>query len=329
MGTSTSETRDIRAPSAILRITDLGRRRRIVVAGQAVFHGVMAAGPEPIETVLSVATLERMVEFRGDWWRDEMARRDDPSYVSGRLLSLIGRFGSVAGASVLDIGSGCGSSGLVLAEAGAARVVGVEPDGGAVELARLRAEDEGVAGRVVFHHLEDCSRIPSKDGEFDLVTFNAVVEHIAPRLRHGILREADRCLRPGGLMVFNETPNRAFPYDNHTTRLPLIPWLSLRLAYPLAKRFSRHIPRGSSLDHFIIQGLVGGSYWEIRRLLPELSCLNLRGGDASWKCGLKSTSTPTRRVLEVAESLLNNGGLPLVALMPSLDIVFEKPARPV
>ncbi|MHB8079463.1 MAG: class I SAM-dependent methyltransferase [Candidatus Krumholzibacteriia bacterium] len=323
------ETVTIAAPSAELRVTATNGRLLVFVDGETVSRGSRRRLAEPVSVRASVATLRKLVEVKGDWWLEELERRTDPVYVRRRLETLIARFGTLAGLRILDVGAGGGSSSFMLMDLGAAQVLGVEPDPQLVELAGLRARDEGLDGQISFLQVEDTSRLPVAAGQFDAVTFNAVLEHIPPAARGGILREVWRCLRPGGLLICCETPNRAFPYDGHTTHLPLIPWLPLPLACPLARTFSRHVPRGLTRDEYIARGLVGGSYWQVTRALPDAVCLNAGGGDAVWKTSFvaRRSSRGARPVLVAVEAVLNRCGLPLNAFMPTLDLVFRKPGR--
>ena len=54
----------------------------------------------------------------------------------------------------------------------------------------------------------DISSLPFRDGSFDLVTANMVMEHVHQPER--VLREVRRVLAPGGAFLFH-TPNRASP----------------------------------------------------------------------------------------------------------------------
>jgi len=319
------ETRILTAPSAELDLVDLGASRRIFLKGTAIARGIPQTLNDGLETPYTEDTIKKCIALKGDWWLDEMLRRQDPTYVKDRLGSLVGRFGSFEKKRVLDIGSGSGSSALVMLDLGAAYVTGVEIIPGFVDLARMRAADERVSDRVTFQHVTDTTHLPFADRSFDIITFNAVLEHLPPALRSPILKEAWRCLAPGGLLVFTETPNRAFPYDGHTTRLPFIPWLPLSLAYPFAKACSRNVPRGADLETYVSEGLVAGTYWQITRALPDAICLNAEGGDAAWKTGRKRSYPLVAGTLSVLEWVLNRFGLPFGAFMPVLDLVFKKP----
>ena len=320
------ETQIIKTPSAELRVADLGDKRQIMTNGKAYHHGHYIKFLETIETPLKIETIKSMVDLKGDWWLDEWERRRDYNYVGKRLISLIDRFGTVRGKRILDIGSGSGSSALVLMDKGAKSVQGVEPNADFVKLAEMRAQDEGFQNDVSFIQLKDTTQLPFEDGKFDIVTFSAVIEHIPPSLRQDIIKEAYRCLAPGGLIVFTETPNRAFPYDGHTTGLPLIPWFPLWISYPIAKTFSLKVKPGLTKDQMIGEGLVGGSYWKIKKAIPDAECLNIKGGDADWKCDLKKCNRFMRWFLRIGEwkarTFLKQ---PLNAWMPMLDLVFKKP----
>lgn len=312
-------------PSAELRVLDLGLTRRIFVNGLAVHHGHRQKVLNTIDTPLTVPTLELMIKLKGDWWLDEIERRADIDYIQKRLRSLVTRFEALDGKRVLDIGSGSGSSALAMVDSGADFVQGVEPNADFIELANQRAQDEKLADRISFLHITDTTKLPFDDGRFDIVTLNAVLEHIDPKLRAPILQEAFRCLKPEGLLVITETPNKIFPYDGHTTRLPLIPWLPFDWAVSLAGRFSRNSPRGLTKEQYILEGLVGVTYWQIKKALPQAYCMNLTGGDAKWKTDLR----PKYKILNVGlmliEKFLRLFNIPLAAVMPVLDLVFRKP----
>ncbi len=320
------ETQIIKAPSAELRVTDFGKIRQIMTKGKAYHYGKLNNFLNTVETSLTILTIKKMVELKGDWWLDEILRRQDFEYVGKRLISLINRFGSLRGKKVLDIGSGSGSSAFVMIDKGAKSVQGVEPNAEFVELAEMRARDEGFQNSALFLHVKNTTKLPFEDNKFDIVTFSAVLEHIHPNLRQDIIKEAYRCLTPGGLLIFSETPNRAFPFDGHTTGLPFIPWLPFWLAYPLAKNLSLRANRGFNKDKMIAEGLVGGSYWQIKKSIPNAICLNLQGGDANWKCDLKKSGKIMRLILRFCEWKIKTfTKQPLNAWMPTLDLVFKKP----
>jgi len=83
----------------------------------------------------------------------------------------------------------------------------------------------------------DACTLPFRDGEFDVVFSNAVIEHLDGRERQRtFVSEALRV----GRRVFITTPNRRFPLELHT-RLPLVHWLPDALAHPLYRTVGKEL----------------------------------------------------------------------------------------
>jgi ubiquinone/menaquinone biosynthesis C-methylase UbiE len=111
----------------------------------------------------------------------------------------------VVGKSVLDAGCGTGYGVVLMAQAGAERVVGVDIAGEAVSRAHELAKDaEFVVG--------DVRKLPFDDQAFDVVTCFEVIEHVDGA--EDVLPELKRVLRPGGVLLLS-SPNRdAYPAGN-------------------------------------------------------------------------------------------------------------------
>ena len=83
----------------------------------------------------------------------------------------------------------------------------------------------------------DACALPFRDGEFDIVFSNAVIEHVGDRERQRLfVSEAIRV----GRRVFVTTPNRRFPVEVHT-RLPLVHWLPDAIAHPVYRAAGKDI----------------------------------------------------------------------------------------
>jgi SAM-dependent methyltransferase len=342
-------------------ITDIGSARVVEITGEQRGYGLGGVLQSRFEIHYSRETLEALLAAKGEaWLQDEVARAEEPAYVQELLRRQIERFMPIEGRRVLDFGCGCGASAICLARLGSASVDGVDPQADFVRAARLRARDsrrspqgDGLAERSTplagifdFHHVADTTRLPFADGQFDVVVMNAVLEHIPPRRRPAHLREVWRVVAPGGHLFLDETPNRFWPQDFHTTGLWWVPYLPLGLARRYAIARGR-APADVTRDRLVADGIRGGSYWEIARALgPGARCLNrVRGDDvaAFWARSLARSSKEgvppgtsrgrmaLKRCARVLHRLIDHAlwrplGIPAAAFLPALNLCFEKEA---
>ena len=93
------------------------------------------------------------------------------------------------GNRILDLACGTGIVARLAAEAGPARVVGIDVNPAMIERARQAAP-------TLEWRLGDAGALPYKDGEFDLVYCQQGLQHFADPAR--VLAEAHRVLRSGG-----------------------------------------------------------------------------------------------------------------------------------
>lgn len=105
-----------------------------------------------------------------------------------------------AGKVVLDLGCGSGYGAARIAEH-AEKVHGVDVDGAAVAFAQQRYSRDNVS----FSRIEGGRVLPFADASFDVVLSFQVIEHVWDD--GGYLREAQRVLKPGGVVVV-VTPDR-------------------------------------------------------------------------------------------------------------------------
>jgi demethylmenaquinone methyltransferase/2-methoxy-6-polyprenyl-1,4-benzoquinol methylase len=112
----------------------------------------------------------------------------------------------VEGARVLDVACGTGDLSLVLSEAGAARVIGLDFCRPMLEIARRKA-DEG-SRRIPFVE-GDALRLPFASETFDAVTIAFGLRNLAG-VADG-LRELRRVLRPGGRLAVLEFSSPVVP----------------------------------------------------------------------------------------------------------------------
>ncbi len=112
----------------------------------------------------------------------------------------------VEGARVLDVACGTGDLSLVLAEAGAVRVVGLDFCRPMLEIARRKAEADS---RSIPFVEGDALRLPFADETFDAATIAFGLRNLA-----GVaagLRELRRILRPGGRLAVLEFSSPVVP----------------------------------------------------------------------------------------------------------------------
>ena len=143
------------------------------------------------------------------------------------------------GLQALEFGCNYGASGIVMAGLGA-RVRGVDVDPDAIELARHNAARYGRSD-ILLHHVPDTRRLPFRDGEFDFVLCNSVLEYVAVAELPDILSELHRVLKPGGRLLITGTSSRLSPRETHSRR-----WLVNYLPRGLDRRLGRDWQRGLS-----------------------------------------------------------------------------------
>lgn len=168
-----------------------------------------------------------------------------------------------SGRRVLDFGASYGTSMVALIRLGAKEVVGVEPDASRVDQAPSLIARAAPGAKTCLHHTPDTTALPFSDGEFPFILANAVLEHI-PQPRDAFICEMWRLLAPGGHLLINETPNKYFPKEMHTTGLWFNHWLPQSLAYRRALDRGRFNPRRTD---WASSGWRGLGYYELVRPL--------------------------------------------------------------
>jgi erythromycin 3''-O-methyltransferase len=117
--------------------------------------------------------------------------------------NLVARLGKLAGlgpgSRLLDVGCGFGTQDVYLERAfGPLEIDGLDVTWSHVERARRRAEEEGVADRVRFHH-GSATRLPFADESFSHIIGIEGPVHF--HTRRDFFDEALRVLRPGGVLA--------------------------------------------------------------------------------------------------------------------------------
>jgi 2-polyprenyl-3-methyl-5-hydroxy-6-metoxy-1,4-benzoquinol methylase len=112
-----------------------------------------------------------------------------------------------AGMRVLDAGCGTGYGLGILADAGAATVIGVDIS----EIAVAHASESNPDRRIEVVR-SDLRGLPFPDGEFDLVVCFEVIEHVDER--EAILDELARVLSADGVLCISTPNSRVYPPGN-------------------------------------------------------------------------------------------------------------------
>lgn len=143
----------------------------------------------------SMRALHQINPLRIAWLRDVIARRLN--------ISLHANEPPLAGVAILDVGCGAGLLAEPLARLGA-RVTGLDPAPGNIEVARRHAAETGAN---VAYRAATLEQLAQESASFDVVLAMEVVEHVRNMPR--FVRTACGLVRPGGLFAAS-TLNRTF-----------------------------------------------------------------------------------------------------------------------
>lgn len=156
----------------------------------------------------NVASASR--ESRRSHWEEFWESKDNVGEVysnADRILRNLRRVTTLRGALVLEIGAGTGRDSFPLAEAGA-NVVQLDYSSQSLQILKRLAEESGVPTNVVGG---DAFRLPFRDGTFDIVFHQGLLEHFRRPFAEILLRENARVLKPGGLLLV-DVPQRFHLY---------------------------------------------------------------------------------------------------------------------
>jgi len=143
--------------------------------------------------------------------------------------------------TVAEIGCGTGASTAAFAHF-VQKVDGYDIDRQAVEGARARLEVMGFEN-VSLHLVSPEGLVAAlkenHPGGVDIILLFAVLEHQTIKERHETLKLCWELLKPGGVLVVNDTPNLLYYTDLHTSLLPFLHWLPSELYARYAGRSPR------------------------------------------------------------------------------------------
>ncbi len=157
---------------------------------------------------------------------------------SAKVIQALERAGITLAGRILDDGCGGGGTALSLAEE-TGFAVGLDLDARFRDAGTTLAREKGI-GNAGFVQ-GDGTRLPFRDGSFDLVFSHSVIEHVASAQTY--LNECHRVLMPGGVLYLSTAPYLSLA-GAHLPRLviplPLHIVVGRRLAFRIFCWLARH-----------------------------------------------------------------------------------------
>lgn len=261
----------------------------------------------------------------------EIMRDEDPSMVQKFLKNdLFAYFKpeDFENKTVLEFGCGGGASTHILARMfPTAEITGVELVESSLRVARRRAEVFDLEN-VTFLQSPAGDRLPDNLGRYDFIILSAVYEHLFPHERKTVLPALWEHLCEGGYLFINQTPNILFPFELHTTMLPVINYVPDALALKMARRFSKRINPDETWDELLRKGIRGATEREISSHLRGAEMLEPRYNGLRDRIDLYYVNTNQERLKAVKsaaklfiKAIRTATGITLV---PDLSLAFRK-----
>ena len=258
------------------------------------------------------------------------ARMDEDRYV---IVPWIDAALPLDGARVLEIGCGTGESTVTLAEQGAI-VTGIDVDPDALAVGRERVKRYGLEAEFLLANATEATkRLAGR--QFDIVIFFASLEHMTLDERFEAMAGTWSLLRPGGIWLVIEAPNRLWFWDGHTSMENFYNWLPDELASRWAHRSRRQafadvFPKDKPLDptHLARWGR-GVGYHEFDLVFGDAKALDVVSNKTDYLAfrnpvllarRMVSRSRRYERFLEKLEPAISPG-----FFKQYLDIIIRKP----
>ncbi|MBI5402573.1 MAG: class I SAM-dependent methyltransferase [Ignavibacteriae bacterium] len=223
---------------------------------------------EEFKSLLSEDTLNTYYNYWSSG--EELYRFLKDSYVNKILIDYItSRNLYIKGKTVLEFGCRDGSSFISYLTQGAGKIVGMDIDETVIDISRKIYKDLNITN-IEYRINKIDFPLPADDEEFDIISCNAVFEHINPKLRKSYIIELQKKLKKGGYLIVSDTPNKLWPKDGHTTGLWFINYLPFKLKCLLGSKTKRYKGvKADEYDYWIEQGIEAVTYSEIKRNFPD------------------------------------------------------------
>ncbi|QDE96264.1 methyltransferase [Myxococcus xanthus] len=218
------------------------------------FEAYRMEDPTLLANVREALLQSYFADFDVGFLKTPAGQSDIADHVDGRynrcvdhVLPWLARYTKLGKANVVELGCGTGSSTAAFAQV-ARHVTGYDIHAPSVRAAQSRMKALGLRNvdtRVVepAKLLEQLRQ--ENPGGADIFVLYAVLEHQTPAERLETLRTGWDLLRPGGLLVIVDTPNRLVYFDAHTSLMPFFHFLPPELGWPYASRSPRENFRDS------------------------------------------------------------------------------------
>lgn len=265
-------TLTLTAEDGTLLVEELGDGRRRLTS--ALNDSTVWVPYNTVETSYPLDLIEFMLKKHGAIGVCYEILRDEDPHAVERLLKndIFGYFDAVdfENKTILEFGCGSGASTVILQRLfPTARITGVEMSPEALSVARRRVAHHGFDD-IQLYQSPGGTELPKEiDGHYDFVILSAVYEHILPHEKMPVMKLLWKHLRDGGYLFINQTPNLLFPFELHTTMLPLINYLPDKTAFKFARRFSSRVLKEDSWENLLRKGIRGATVKEILGTLPD------------------------------------------------------------
>jgi 2-polyprenyl-3-methyl-5-hydroxy-6-metoxy-1,4-benzoquinol methylase len=237
------------------------RRVRILAPQRGTYSNL-----QEFETEWPEELLDKLAALKREWFLDSYQRFEHRNYIQKQVDLVLELHGLKLGdAPVLDFGCGFGASSYCMMKRGATRILATDLERANTDFASEFFNRMGLASRV---EIRCGDVVPTLQPEsFAIIWLQAVMEHLLPDERRTYLKRFWQSLRPGGLLIITETPNRVWPVEGHTTGGTWwIPWMKPQNVFKKMRKRTRYASY-SDVD-FYRSGIIGSSYREI------LDCLD-------------------------------------------------------
>jgi len=226
-----------------------------------------------LETRYSLDLIKSIIDVKGPAWLcDEIAREEDPLGLQTDLSILLSSYldkKDLINKKILDFGCGCGGSTLNLHRMFSnSLVIGVELEESFLSVANSRVKYYGYQN-ITFLKSPKPNKLPDQLGEFDCIFLSGVYEHLLPSERIPLMLQIWEHLKIGGIIFIVQTPDKRFPFEAHTTKLPLINYLPDNIVLFLTNTFSKKVDHKASWLELLRAGIRGTTPGEIRSVLSQ------------------------------------------------------------